>query len=244
MPVPRRERIRRSPAASNASWAPGNAGAPAAAGSLVSGGARGPSDAEAIRRVLGGDVDAFRILVERYQGRIHGLALRVLRDEEAARDATQESFLKAYAALARFGGRSSFYTWLYRLAMNQCLDQRRRDRSGREVEWTEGGSVELEAAQQVLAESDPGGFAPAAAVLRKELRQRMAQAIDALPEGARETLLLREVDGLSYAEIAEALSIPKGTVMSRLHYARRQLRRLLVDAGVAAPGATDGGEAG
>ena len=95
--------------------------------------------------------------------------------------------------------------------------------------------MELEATQRSLAEADPGGFAPAAAVLRKELRQRMARAIEALPEGSRETLLLREVDGLSYAEIAEALSIPKGTVMSRLHYARRQLRQLLREAGVAAP---------
>jgi RNA polymerase sigma-70 factor, ECF subfamily len=207
--------------------------------------AKGVSDAEAIRKVLAGETDVFRTLVERYQGRIYRMALRVLRDEEAARDATQEAFLKAYAALARFRGQSSFYTWLYRLAMNQCLDLRRRDRSGREVEWTEGGSVERE-----TSENPPQGtigldFAPADAVLRKELRLRIVEAIDRLPDGARETLILREVDGLSYAEIAAALAIPKGTVMSRLHYARRQVQRLLVEAGVAPrSGGPDDADAG
>jgi RNA polymerase sigma-70 factor, ECF subfamily len=197
--------------------------------------AQGPSDAEAIRKVLSGETDAFRTLVERYQGRIHRLALRVLRDEEAARDATQESFLKAFAALARFRGQSSFYTWLYRLALNQCLDQRRRDRSGREVEWTEGGAVERELNESPPSEAMEVEHAPAAAVLRKELRLRIAEAIERLPAGARETLILREVDGLSYAEIAAALAIPKGTVMSRLHYARRQVQGLLREAGVTVP---------
>jgi RNA polymerase sigma-70 factor, ECF subfamily len=197
--------------------------------------AGGPSDAEAIRQVLAGETDAFRTLVERYQGRIYRMAVRVLRDEEAARDATQEAFLKAYAALARFRGQSSFYTWLYRLAMNQCLDLRRRDRSGREVAWEEGGHLELELGEDPPPNAASDSFAPADAVFRKELRMRMAEAIDSLPEGARETLILREVDGLSYAEIAAALAIPKGTVMSRLHYARRQVQRLLVEAGVAGP---------
>jgi len=198
----------------------------------------GPSDEEAIGRVLSGDSDAFRVLVERYQVRAHRLALRVLRDEDAARDAVQEAFLKAWSALGRFEGRSSFYTWLYRLVMNQCLDARRRDKSGRHVALDEGGA--LEQARGVDAEPDPEvdgvPFGPAAAVQRRQLRQGIAAAIEALPESARETLWLREVDGKSYAEIARTLGIPKGTVMSRLHYARRQLReRLLEDGLVSAP---------
>lgn len=196
----------------------------------------GPSDEEAIQRVLGGDPDAFRTLVERYQGRIHRLALRVLRDEEAAKDATQEAFLKAYGALARFQGRSSFYTWLYRLAMNQCLDAKRRDRSGRHVEWEDGGAVETGSEGLASPEVEGVAFGPAAETLRGELRELLDRAVARLPDGARETLVLREVEGLSYAEIAKALDIPKGTVMSRLHYARKQLQKILAEAGLPAPG--------
>ena len=168
--------------------------------------------------------------MERYQDRIYRLALRVLRDEERARDAVQDAFLKVYQSLRRFEGRSSFYTWVYRLVLNLCLDLKRRDRSGREVEWDDAREVEV-AASEVPASFAEGEDAPADAILRKELRQQIAAAIDGLPEVARETLVLREVDGLSYAEIAEALGIPKGTVMSRLHYARKRVQEALVEAG-------------
>jgi RNA polymerase sigma-70 factor (ECF subfamily) len=201
----------------------------------VTGAGTGPSDLEVIRRVRNGDSEAFRFLVERYQGRAYRLALRVLRDEEAARDAVQDAFVKAYSALARFEGRSSFFTWFYRLVMNQCLDARRRDKSAREVAFEEGGGLELEPESSVEAvpEVDGVAFAPAASLMRKELLEHMARAVERLPAAARETLVLREVEGLSYAEIAAALGIPKGTVMSRLHYARKQVQRWLVDAGVA-----------
>lgn len=202
------------------------------------------SDGDAIRRVRAGDRDAFRILVERYQGRAYRLALRVLRDEEEARDAVQEAFLKAYGALDRFQGRSRFYTWLYRLVMNQCLDQRRRDRSDRHTPWEEGSAAERETAADEAPEVLGVRFAPAAEAMGKELRGHLARAIDALPEASRATLLLREVDGLSYAEIAEALAIPKGTVMSRLHYARQQVKRRLIEAGMAEPVAADPQTAG
>ena len=195
----------------------------------------GPSDLEVIQRVRNGDSEAFRLLVERYQGRAYRLALRVLRDEEAARDAVQDAFVKAYTALATFEGRSSFFTWLYRLVMNQCLDARRRDKSGREVAFEEGSGLELEPEASLLPvpEVDGVSFGPAATLMRKELLAHLARAVEQLPPAARETLLLREVEGLSYAEIATALGIPKGTVMSRLHYARKQLQKLLIEAGVA-----------
>jgi RNA polymerase sigma-70 factor (ECF subfamily) len=186
-----------------------------------------PSDAEVIRRAQGGDHDAFRVLVERYQGRAYRLARRVLRDDEQAKDAVQEAFLKVYASLRRFEGRSSFYTWLYRLVLNLCLDMRRRDRSDRHVEWDDARRYEATDALPTPAAAD---FAPSDALLRKELRERLADAVAQLPDAARETLLLREVEGLSYAEIAEALGVPKGTVMSRLHYARKRVQNLLLDA--------------
>jgi RNA polymerase sigma-70 factor (ECF subfamily) len=208
--------------------------------------ADGPSEALVVERARAGDHEAFRILVERYQDRVHGLALRILRDPERARDAVQEGFLKAYAGLARFEGRSGFYTWLYRLVFNQCIDMKRRDRSGRHVEW------EDDVAHDVAAGADaaplPVGTEladPARAYHRSELRLALAAAIESLPADARRTLVLREVDGLSYDEIAKALSIPKGTVMSRLHYARRRVREMLIANGAveAVPGAQTAGDA-
>lgn len=191
-----------------------------------------PSDDDVIARILGGDRDAFRLLVERYQGRAHRLALRILRDEDQANDAVQEAFVKAYNNLAKFERRSAFFTWLYRLVKNQCLDMLRRDRSSRAVEWEEGSLAEAEASFAETPEVDGVVFGPAAERMRGELREKINAAIAQLPVAARETLVLREVEGLSYAEIAEALGIPKGTVMSRLFYARRQLQKLLIESGV------------
>lgn len=208
----------------------------------------GPDDREAVERARRGDPEAFRVLVERYQGRAYRLALRVLRDEERARDAVQDAFLKAYVNLDRFEGRSSFYTWLYRLVMNLCLDARRRDRSSRMVEAPEPadldrlGSPDSRPADELTFREHEQG--PEDELDRGQLRAALARAIEELPDAARETLILREVEGLSYAEIAEALSIPKGTVMSRLHYARRRVQELLRRAGVAEPGQADEGRGG
>ena len=192
----------------------------------------GPPDAELVDRARRGDHAAFRVLVERYQGRVYGLARRILRDPERARDAVQEGLLKAYAGLERFEGRSGFYTWLYRLVFNQCIDMKRRDRSSRHDEWDD------EIARDAAPGSDiaplPLGTEladPANAYHRGQLRAALATAIESLPDDARRTLVLREVDGLSYEEIAKALHIPKGTVMSRLHYARRWVRETLIESG-------------
>lgn len=190
-----------------------------------------PPDAEVIARARKGDHAAFRVLVERYEGRVFRMAVRVLRDEEQARDAVQDAFIKVYGSLDRFEGRSGFYTWLYRIVMNQCLDRKRRDKSDREVEWKdEVESLPMDGAAPLLGDPAPGG--PEVQVGHLELRKILGTAIDALPEDARRTIQLREIDGLSYKEIAEALGIPKGTVMSRLHYARQRLQELLRAAGV------------
>jgi RNA polymerase sigma-70 factor (ECF subfamily) len=156
----------------------------------------------------------------------------VLRDEEAARDAVQEAFLKVYASLSRFEGRSSFYTWLYRVVLNLCLDVKRRDRSARYVEWTE--EIAGGAGSEADTDESPDGApsSPQSALERAELREHMTAAIEDLPDAARRTLLLREVDGLSYEEISRALEIPKGTVMSRLHYARKRIQKALIGAGL------------
>jgi len=197
-----------------------------------------PSDLEAVTRAAEGDHEAFRVLVERYQGRAYGLALRVMRDEEQARDVVQEAFLKAYRSLDRFEGRSSFYTWFYRVVMNLCIDAKRRQPSGGMVEWDESHALEapvgtgLDAVDPVRQQAS----GPAGDLERAELRETIRQAIEELPDDARQTLVLREIDGLSYSEIAKSLGVPKGTVMSRLHHARRRLRALLAERGVEDPG--------
>ena len=188
-----------------------------------------PTDDEVIDAIQGGDRNAFRVLVERYQGRAHRLALRILRDDDAARDAVQEAFVKAFNNLGKFERRSAFFTWLYRLVKNQCLDMLRRDRSGRTVDWEEGSLAEAEASDDATPEVDGVAFAPATELQRKQLREKIDAAIAKLPEGARETLVLREVEGLSYQEISEAQGIPKGTVMSRLFRARALMRRNLAE---------------
>lgn len=146
--------------------------------------------------------------------------------------------MKAYTSLGRFEERSSFFTWFYRLVKNQCIDMRRREHGDRRVAWREGEPLE-EGLLQLAPEAEQAAPAlPIDEVARKEVRERIAAAISELPEAARETLLLREVDGLAYAEIAELQGIPRGTVMSRLHYARRRLQDLLRSAGLAPEDAT------
>ena len=200
-----------------------------------------PSDLEAVTRAAKGDHDAFRVLVERYQDRAYGLALRVMRDEEQARDVVQDAFLKAYRSLDRFEGRSSFYTWFYRVVMNLCIDAKRRQPPGRMVEWDEAHALEAPVGTGLDAVDSARQRAsgPAGDLERAELRETIRRAIEELPDDARQTLLLREVDGLSYSEIAKSLGVPKGTVMSRLHHARRRLRTLLTEQGVREPGEED-----
>lgn len=189
-------------------------------------------DREAVARARRGDHEAFRVLVERYQSRAYGLALRILGDPDRARDALQEAFLKAYSALDRFEGRSGFYTWLYRLVFNQCIDMKRRDKSAGHLEWDDEVAREVSPDAGASAEGPAG---PDRGLARSELREALAEAIESLPPDARRTLVMREIDGLSYAEIAAALEIPKGTVMSRLHYARKRVQEALIERGVVDP---------
>ena len=143
----------------------------------------GPSDEEVVARAQEGYHAAFQILVDRYQGRAYGLALRILRNEEQARDAVQDSFLKVYGSIRRFEGRSSFYTWLYRLVFNQCLDLKRKDKTNRHVEWEDERMGEDLVVEETGAGAvGAGGFAgPGVELERRELRKMMAEAIDHMP---------------------------------------------------------------
>jgi RNA polymerase sigma-70 factor (ECF subfamily) len=186
-------------------------------------------DLTLVQRVRQGDQRAFKTLVERYQRKVYGVALGMVKDKEEAKDVAQEAFVKVYKYLDHFKGDSSFYTWLYRITVNICIDVLRRKGSARgddHVEFDE--SVRLDTSEANLgALGSRLGTNPQKAALRKELADRITQAIHEIPEAHRKILLLREVEGMSYEDLSRVLDIPKGTVMSRLFHARLKMQKIL-----------------
>ncbi len=179
-------------------------------------------DLALIERVRGGDVGAFEPLVEKYRQRVYRLAFNVLRDAEEAWDVAQEAFIRAYQALPAFRGQSAFYTWLFRITMNVASDRARQRGARGRAFGTE--RVEEEDWDRVLV--DPSE-APDDSAARAEQRRHIVRALETLPEHHRAIIMLSDLEGLSYREIAEVLGIPMGTVMSRLHNARKRLREAL-----------------
>jgi RNA polymerase sigma-70 factor, ECF subfamily len=179
-------------------------------------------DQALIERCRRGDAAAFEPLVERYRERVWRLTYNYLRDREEARDAAQEAFVRAWQALPSFRGQSAFYTWLFRIAMNVATDRARQRAARRRALGSE--QVSEEEAKRVMV--DPQA-SPDDLAAKAEQRARIRQALDTLPEHHRAIIMLSDLQGLSYREIAEVLDIPMGTVMSRLHNARKRLRRVL-----------------
>ena len=177
---------------------------------------------ELIQRCLAGDAAAFEPLVERYRQRVWRLAYQVLRDREEAWDCAQEAFVRAFHSLASFRGQSAFYTWLFRITVNVATDRQR----ARGAQARAFGTERLPEEEWRRTTPDPGA-GPDQAATRSEQRERIRQALDALPPKARTIIMLSDVEGLSYREIAEVLRCPIGTVMSRLHNARQRLKALL-----------------
>jgi RNA polymerase sigma-70 factor (ECF subfamily) len=174
------------------------------------------ADAQLVRRVQKGDKGAFDLLVLKYQHKIVNLVMRYVRDPDLALDITQEAFLKAYRALPRFRGDSAFYTWLYRIAVNTAknhLAAARRRPMDVELDLQDPEQYDLHAK---LKETDT----PEGVTLSKELRETVEKAIEALPEDLRTAIVLRELDGMSYEEIAQTMDCPVGTVRSRIFRAR------------------------
>jgi RNA polymerase sigma-70 factor (ECF subfamily) len=180
-------------------------------------------ETELIRRAQQGDTQAFGVLVERYQRRVVGVAMAVVHNQDDAVELAQETFIRAYENLPKFESRSSFSTWLYRIAANIAIDFRRREGRHTVLRGDEGES-ELER----LPSERGNSFIETA---RGELGNRLKAALKELTPEHRAVILLREVEGLSYDEIGDVLQCPRGTVMSRLHYARNRLRILLKDLG-------------
>ena len=173
-------------------------------------------DQRLVERVQAGDRQAFDVLVLKYQHKIVKLVMRYVRDQAEALDITQEAFIKAYRAIGRFRGDSAFYTWLYRIAINTAKNHivaMKRRPMEYDLDLQESGGYEPHA--QLRDHDSPDRVAQ-----REELRNSLQAAIDALPEELRVAIVLREIDGLSYDEIATAMDCPVGTVRSRIFRAR------------------------
>lgn len=177
-----------------------------------------------IERAQAGDGRAFRQLVERHQRRVFAIALGLVRDEQDAREIAQEAFLRVHKGLAQFQGGSSFFTWLYRIVTNLSIDLMRKP-SRREAELH--FALEVDEGESLLppaADADPYDV-----VRRGQLSARLEHALDQLPPYHRGVILMREVEGMSYEEMAQAMRVSKGTIMSRLFHARKKLQRALAD---------------
>lgn len=182
-------------------------------------------DDRLVERARGGDLASFNALVERYQGQLYSLSLRNVGDRQLAEDVTQEAFIAAWRGIGSFKG-GSFKAWLYKIALNQARDLHRRNarhRAGSLDELLEQGPV------SGLETRDQEG--PEASALASASRRHLEDCLRKLPEDYRTVVLLSDVQGLSYEEMAESLGLPLGTVKSRLFRARGALRKLLIEAG-------------
>ncbi len=184
-------------------------------------------EAAVIQAVLGGDVNAYEALVKEYEKNVYNLALRMTGNSEDAYDMSQEAFIKAYNSLSSFRGESKFSVWLYRIVSNVCLDflrsRNRKPTLSLSVEDDDGDEVEMDIADESQS--------PEQLLDRALTRDAVRRGLAALPPEHREILLLREIQGLSYEEIAEALGLEEGTVKSRIFRARKKLCSFLIKDG-------------
>lgn len=181
------------------------------------------ADAPLIERVKQGDVKAFEMLVVKYQRRIERLIGRMVRDVDLVPDIAQETFIRAYRALPKFRGESAFYTWLYRIAVNtakKALGELKRDLLVTEsARASRDDDDETSRTENELTD----GETPESLLASKEVAMTVNAAIDALSEDLRQAITLREIEGLSYEEIAELMNCPIGTVRSRIFRAREAI---------------------
>ncbi len=184
--------------------------------------AEATEDRELVEKARTGDRRAFGKLVEKYQRRVYSLAFGILRQREDAWDVAQEAFVKAYKKLDRFEGSAAFYTWLYRITYNLSIDTLREKSRRETVDLDESRRLEEALEGEHLPHEHPDQMAQ-----RKELHRVLQEAMSRLTDKHRAIIVLREVEGLSYEEMADVLGISKGTVMSRLFHARQNLQNLL-----------------
>lgn len=180
-----------------------------------------PSDWELVQKCQSGETGAFQELVSRYHQKVFLVILGLLRNREDALEVAQETFLRAYRKIGGFQGGSSFYTWLYRIGVNLAIDAQRRAKRN-PLDFRESMDSALESQDEV-------GRDPFADVHDRELREGLIKALNDLTPEHKAVIVLRTVEGLSYKEIGEILGCSEGTVMSRLHYARKKMQEKLSD---------------
>jgi RNA polymerase sigma-70 factor (ECF subfamily) len=185
------------------------------------------SDSDLVERSRAGDLEAFDVLVTRYRGKVYAMVYNMVRNEADAWDLAQDVFVKAWKALPGFQARSGFFTWLYRITYNVTCDwlRRRRVESAGEFDDRLGGEAVAAGAATVPHRPDR----PDERMQMGELAGRIGAALAELSDDHRAAVLMREVQGMKYEEIAEAMGCSVGTVMSRLFYARKKLQGLLAD---------------
>ncbi len=179
-------------------------------------------DRHLVEQATRGDREAFGSLVRRHQDRAFNVAYQVVRNRDDALDVAQDAFVKAFASLSSFKGDASFSTWLHRIVVNLAIDCLRRRRRGDPTTYDDRLAVPEEAGASQAAPDTPE-----TALESRQVRSLLARGIQALPPAHRAVLVLREIEGLSYEEIARAVGCSLGTVMSRLFYARRKLQKVL-----------------
>ncbi len=184
-------------------------------------------DRQLVERIQGGELELFRVLVDRFQGRIYAHIYGMIRNREDARDLVQETFAKAYCNISGFRLEASFNTWLYRIASNVTIDYIRKHSRVKTSEFDE--RIGSDGVDDSLLDPDHLHRSPGRDQQRAELMRRIAQALQQLSPQQRQVVLLREIEGFSYKEIAQAMDIPEGDVMSRLFYARKRLQQILRD---------------
>jgi len=186
-------------------------------------------DLELVRRCQRGDETAFGQLVSRYQRKVFTIALGMVKSPDDAMDIAQEAFIKVHRYLGNFQGSSSFYTWLYRIIVNLCIDHLRR--SGKHVctEFDERAHGSERDGEEPGVLSTGIENSPSRTLGRRELAGKIQAAIDELPHYHKAVIIMREVEGMSYADMARAMKVSKGTIMSRLHHARQKLQRSLAE---------------